>query len=227
MATIFYSLCGEGRGHALRAAHTVAAHTVMVYTCGQAYDLLAPLYRDTEVQVRPIDGMCFQYRGGQVDYTTTPMRAASYIWRMPRRIDRLCHGIECDQPGLVVTDFDPLLPRAATRMGVPFISLDHQHFLLAYDLSSLGVPVPAAGPGARSCRARSIPDTRCGGPSLPRRRCCRPVPAGAGGSPRRTAPGLATCRQRARRSPETRGVLWSPHAVAVATPGIRDAVANR
>ena len=32
------------------------------------------------------------------------------------------------KPDLVITDFEPLLPRAARLEGVPYISIDHQHF---------------------------------------------------------------------------------------------------
>jgi uncharacterized protein (TIGR00661 family) len=38
---------------------------------------------------------------------------------------------------LAITDFEPLLPRAAERCGVPYLSFDHQHFLLVNDLSRL------------------------------------------------------------------------------------------
>jgi uncharacterized protein (TIGR00661 family) len=38
---------------------------------------------------------------------------------------------------LAIVDFEPALPRAAARTGVPMISLDHQHFLRTYDLRTL------------------------------------------------------------------------------------------
>jgi uncharacterized protein (TIGR00661 family) len=45
--------------------------------------------------------------------------------------------IEREQPDLILTDFEPALPRAANAVGVPYASLNHQHFLLTYDLSGL------------------------------------------------------------------------------------------
>lgn len=45
--------------------------------------------------------------------------------------------IDKETPDLVITDFEPALPRAARQAGIPFISLDHQHFLLVSDLSKL------------------------------------------------------------------------------------------
>ena len=41
----------------------------------------------------------------------------------------------------MVADFEPLLPRAARLCGVPFLSFDHQHYLVVNDLSSLPMPL--------------------------------------------------------------------------------------
>jgi uncharacterized protein (TIGR00661 family) len=56
---------------------------------------------------------------------------------MPGLVRQLKRAIKADRPDLVISDFEPALPRAARRMKVPFVSLNHQHFLVASDLSSL------------------------------------------------------------------------------------------
>lgn len=142
MATVFYGLSGEGRGHATRARSVIeelrGEHRIKVYTYGQAYELLEPLYRDTDVEVRAIPGLRFRYRdSGKLHYTASLLGAVPYLWSLPERVAALCAEMERDQPELVITDFEPIVPRAAARLGIPFISLDHQHFLLAYDLRSL------------------------------------------------------------------------------------------
>jgi uncharacterized protein (TIGR00661 family) len=50
------------------------------------------------------------------------------------RVERL---LRRERPDLAITDFEPILARAAERCGVPYISFDHQHFLLVNDLSGL------------------------------------------------------------------------------------------
>ena len=50
------------------------------------------------------------------------------------RLTRVLHAFA---PDLAITDFEPVLPRAAARLGLPLVSLDHQHFLVAYDLDTL------------------------------------------------------------------------------------------
>ena len=142
MAKIFYAVSGEGRGHATRARALVEDlkqdHEVTLFAPGFAYDLLAPFYRESEVQVRAIPGLRFFYSADRkLDYFRTGVGNLEYIRNFRQLIGRLTKQMEREQPDLVITDFEPSLPRAAKRCGIPFISLDHQHFLLTADLSSL------------------------------------------------------------------------------------------
>lgn len=61
-----------------------------------------------------------------------------YGWRrLPALLERVTRVFEDFGADLVTTDFEPVLTRAARRLGVPVVSVDHQHFLLAYDLREL------------------------------------------------------------------------------------------
>lgn len=142
MAKIFISLSGEGRGHATRVRALVealsAAHQVRIFAPGDARAFLAPLYAGTEVRVDPLPGLCFAYDDRhRLRYSATLRRLLSYLRQLPATLDRLTTELRREQPDLVITDFEPALPRAARRCGVPFVSLNHQHFLRTYDLSSL------------------------------------------------------------------------------------------
>lgn len=142
MATIFYSMAGEGRGHATRV-HAIVEdlrrrHRVVLFAPGQAYSLLEPLYRGSEVDVRPIEGLTFRYRAdGSVDYFQTIRESFKMLKGFRRRIQKLREQIELEQPDLILTDFEPFLPRAAERAGVPYISIDHQHFLTTFSLRGM------------------------------------------------------------------------------------------
>jgi len=74
---------------------------------------------------------------GRLDHTATALFAAPYLARLPERVLRWSRELERAGADLVISDFEPLLPRAARQAGVPHSSVDHQHFLVAYDLSSL------------------------------------------------------------------------------------------
>jgi uncharacterized protein (TIGR00661 family) len=143
MSTIFYSVSGEGRGHAARARALIEElrhqHRVIIHAPGQAFELLSPLYNDdSNVEVRKIPGLLFHYgKNNTLQYRKTIYRGVRYIMQAPRLVRRLQDSIESEEADLIITDFEPALPRAARRAGVPFISVNHQHFLLTYDLSTL------------------------------------------------------------------------------------------
>jgi uncharacterized protein (TIGR00661 family) len=142
VATIFYGLSGEGLGHATRARTVVEAlrdrHRITLFAPDRAYALLAPLYQGTEVAVVPIPGLRFGYsRPGKVGLFRTLAVAARYAWGLGPAVRALHPHFARERPDLVIADFEPLLPRAARERGVPFVSFDHQHYLVVSDLSRL------------------------------------------------------------------------------------------
>ncbi len=145
MAKIFYSMAGEGRGHATRVRTVVemlrGEHEVTLFAPATAYQLLAAVYTGTNVVVRNIPGLLFHYRSARLSYLHTGIQAAQYLRNLPQLIRRLCAELHSARPDLVITDFEPALPRAARKCSVPFVSLDHQHFLVASDLSALPRPL--------------------------------------------------------------------------------------
>ncbi|MEO0322626.1 MAG: glycosyltransferase family protein [Myxococcota bacterium] len=142
MATIFYGVAGEGRGHAARAFALVEAlkheHEMILYASGHAYEMLAPVYLGTDVQVYRLPDVAFRYDGeGKLSYLRTGLGNAHYIWRLPQLVRMVLRHMDRKKPDLVLSDFEPVLPRAANEAGIPFLSVDHQHFLLHYDLQGL------------------------------------------------------------------------------------------
>ncbi|MEM1305345.1 MAG: glycosyltransferase family protein, partial [Planctomycetota bacterium] len=141
MPTIFYSVMGEGRGHAARARAMVERlrdnHRVVLYSSFDALEFLRSEYADdAEVDVRETPGLKFHYTAGKLDLSRTIREGLSLWWNLKGIAARIAEQIDQDGADLVVTDFEPTVARAAHRRGVPVMSLDHQHFLVAYDLSS-------------------------------------------------------------------------------------------
>jgi len=143
MSKVFYGLAGEGRGHATRARTVVEGlralgHRVCIFAPDCAYDLLAPVFKETEVSVTRIPGLKLGYdRRGRMSIVNTAAATANYYRNLGPRIRELLPHFEAEKPDLVVADFEPLLPRAARAAGVPFVSMDHQHYVVVNDLSSL------------------------------------------------------------------------------------------
>lgn len=142
MARIYYGVTGEGRGHATRAHTLVEAlreqHEITLFAPAMAYDMLAPIYAGSAVKVNRIPGLLFHYdRQGRIHYGRTASAALRYIAGLDAQVSQLTALMKNDCPDLVITDFEPSLPRAAHKLGIPYISVDHQHFLKVYDLGEL------------------------------------------------------------------------------------------
>ena len=143
MARIAISLCGEGRGHATRICtlveRLVARHELAIFTSDDALGLLRRRFsNESRVAVNEIPGIVFQYTGGRLDVLRSIRTGLDYQARtLGPLVDRLIGELESFGADLAITDFEPALPRAAKRLGVPLVSVDHQHFLLAYDLACL------------------------------------------------------------------------------------------
>ena len=142
MASIVYSICGEGRGHATRARAVVdglrAHHRVTLFASGCAHEMLERYCRETGVTLHRIPGLHFEYtRLGRVALFRTVGAAANFKLSIGRYVRAVQPLLEAIAPDLVVADFEPILPRAARNLGVPFVSFDHQHYLVVSDLSAL------------------------------------------------------------------------------------------
>jgi len=142
LANLVYAMSGEGRGHATRARAVIEAlrgrHTLTVFASDCALALLSDLYRDSDVEVLPIPGLRFAYTGpGRVALLRTLGLAARFRWSLARHVTAALRVLDRIRPDLVIADFEPILPRAARAAGVPFVSFDHQHYLVVSDLSCL------------------------------------------------------------------------------------------
>jgi uncharacterized protein (TIGR00661 family) len=142
MAKIFYSVAGEGRGHATRVRaiveHLRSEHQFVIFAPDDAFDLLSPLYESTNVRVVRIPGPRFEYGANRsLSSWRTALGALSYVATLPALVERLEREIDDERPDLVITDFEPSLARAAVSRGIPFVSLDHQHFLVVSDFTHL------------------------------------------------------------------------------------------
>ena len=146
MAKIFYSMAGEGRGHAVRVRtlveHLRHEHELFLFAPDEAYDFLVKSYGDDRavdnVKLLRIPGIKFHYTGGKLDLFKSIGHGLSYARReLPKLVDAFRRRIDSEQPDLCISDFEPSLPRAARKAGAPLMSIDHQHVLLAYDLRSL------------------------------------------------------------------------------------------
>lgn len=142
MATLFYSVMGEGRGHAARARAMIERlrdrHRLVLFTSHDALRFLRSEYDDDpEVEVHELPGLVFHYSNDKLDLWKTISEGLKFWAAAGKNAKALAPHFDRLHPDLVVCDFEPLMPRAARAHGVPVLSLDHQHFMTTYDLSLL------------------------------------------------------------------------------------------
>ncbi len=142
MARIVYSFSGEGRGHASRAETVVSMlaeqHDVLVYAPPIAIDRLRHVWNDwVNVSVKPLDCLRFGYRANRLSYSLSLIHSVPFFCRMRGRVAELAREVSEWGASHIINDFEPLLARVAPSVGLPLISLDHQHFLTAIDTRCL------------------------------------------------------------------------------------------
>jgi uncharacterized protein (TIGR00661 family) len=113
-------------------------HELLLLASGAAYALLENVYqRAGDVRVLEIPGLRFEYRRLRLDYFRSLAKSIPFLLKLPVHVNLVAELLRRERPQLAICDFEPLLPRAAKRVGVPLLSFDHQHFLCVSQLSSL------------------------------------------------------------------------------------------
>ncbi len=137
MAHILYALNGQGRGHTSRSLAVAdelrrRGHEVTFCCGGEAAERL--LRREPVVEVPAPREIV---RANRVRLLASARHNAPLAARLPAIVEELAGRVRELNPALVVSDFEPLAPRAARRLGVPAVALDRQHLL-----TEARVPVP-------------------------------------------------------------------------------------
>lgn len=147
MAHIYFSMAGEGRGHAVRVRtlveHLRREHEVTLFASDEAYEFLERAYGDphvTDGMVRlvRIPGIRFHYTNDRLDLLRSIREGLSYgLVQLRPLVRALAQRMEVDAPSLVISDFEPAVPRAARRIGLPYTILDHQTVLRVCNFEGL------------------------------------------------------------------------------------------
>ena len=125
MARVLYGVHGTGHGHAMRAvalARRFPEHEFLFVSHSHGLEALSPEFEVVECYnpETPIQGHQVQ--------------AFSAFWSMVRAqsrrrslMGRVLDTIERFQPQAALTDYEFFVPRAARKVGLPCLSVDHQH----------------------------------------------------------------------------------------------------
>jgi uncharacterized protein (TIGR00661 family) len=130
MARIIYALSGQGRGHASRvmaisSGLRARGHDVTFCCGGTAHEVLSSLGGD----VLEVPAMRHFADGNRVTIVGTIRMNESLIRGAGRIVDLLAAELVERDPDLLISDFEAFSPRAAARIGLPVLALNHQQIV--------------------------------------------------------------------------------------------------
>ncbi len=126
---ILYGVTGCGLGHTMRtralAQHLVArGHELQLAASGRAVNIL----RQHGLSVVAIDGMTMQVDAGEVKRVRTLIDLLRHAPRaLANNTATAIRDVLTFAPQAVVTDFDSFAHAVSVVLGIPIISVDHQH----------------------------------------------------------------------------------------------------
>ncbi|OGP70424.1 MAG: hypothetical protein A2Y80_04340 [Deltaproteobacteria bacterium RBG_13_58_19] len=127
MARIIYGVHGSGHGHAVRAltiARHFPEHEFLFVSSESGADLLRQKY-----QVVEISGPDTVYRSHRLVLRDTLISLLRFLGQQEKLRRQVLDLFDRFQPDVAITDYEYHIPRVSRRLGVPCLSLDHQHII--------------------------------------------------------------------------------------------------
>ena len=127
MGRVLYGVHGTGHGHAMRGL-TIARHLKQHEFLFVANDD-APNVLEPEFKVYPIPNLGTVFKDYRIDFPATIAKAIPLLLGQKKYIEEVCQLIRDFKPDVCMTDLEYFVPKAAKKMGLPCLTLDHQHII--------------------------------------------------------------------------------------------------
>jgi len=128
MARIWYSVCGEGMGHAVRSDSVIEklkGHEILITAAEVAYPYLKKKYKN----VHYIYGNRLVYKNNKVMlFGSVRKFLLSFPYKVIRNTFRLWPLIRKFKPDVIISDFESASHYFARLFRIPCISVDNIHF---------------------------------------------------------------------------------------------------
>ncbi len=127
MARILYGVHGTQHGHAIRAltiARHLSGHEFLFVSSEEGADLISREFR-VENALNPGT----KYKNYRVDTPATLKLAFNVFRQRNRERERLVRLVEDFKPDVCLSDYEFFVPLVAKRIGLPCLSVDHQHVI--------------------------------------------------------------------------------------------------
>ena len=132
--TIFYSVCGEGMGHAIRSAtileELTKKHDVYIFSSERAYQYLDSKFDN----VYEIGGFNTVYENNAVNNTKTFLKALkTNPTNLKEGYNVLYKKAKEIKPNIMISDFENYSSMVSNLLKIPLISVDNIHMLAETD----------------------------------------------------------------------------------------------
>ena len=127
MANILFGVMGDALGHVNRArvlAERMPGHRFLFVGGGRALELEKRGFRVLEVPMAST-----AYSGNRVHLPKTVLNGIRLFKDCGRTLGRLLRAVRDFDPALALTDYEFFTPLAAKKLGIPCVSVDHQHIM--------------------------------------------------------------------------------------------------
>jgi len=129
---IAYGLSGVGRGHTMRASSLGtllknAGHDIHFFSSGDATEPLKERFGPSRVQFLPTPE--FTLVNGKLHVLKTTKGFLNFMIKERKRILKLSQQLQDQDYDVVISDFEPLLCRAALNANIPVLAFNSQNFV--------------------------------------------------------------------------------------------------
>ncbi len=127
MARIVYGIHGTGHGHAMRGltiARKLSQHDFLFVANDDALNV----FKD-EFPVAKLPNLGTVFNDYKVDFAGTVKKAVPILWQKEKYTRQTMKIIEDFKADVCMTDLEYFVPRAAERLGLECLTLDHQHVI--------------------------------------------------------------------------------------------------
>jgi len=128
MVRIWYSVCGEGTGHAVRS-HTVISelekhHELLITAADKAY----PYLKERHDNVHRLLGNTLVYKNNTLMMTRCVMK---FLYNLPKQLlvntKNILPLLNSFRPDIIISDFESTAPYMARLKNIPCIDIDNIH----------------------------------------------------------------------------------------------------
>lgn len=127
MARILYGVHGTANGHAIRAltiARHYPEHEFLFVSHAEGASILG-----REFHVANLPNPDTRFRAHHVDTTATVFSNLQFFLRQRTYMRSVLKLIDAFKPDVAISDYEFLVPRASLKVGLPCLSIDHQHVI--------------------------------------------------------------------------------------------------